>query len=272
MSEIKKKIEAVLYSIGRYISLEEIAKVCGVDIHKAKEALRELQTDYETNEKSSLVVLNDGEIWKLTTREEYGNIVRKVVTETELTKSVLETLAVIAFKYPIKQSDLIRIRTNKAYDHLTELENGGFITRQKYGRTRLIKLTDKFFDYFDLPQDKLKERFKGFHQLANTIEKKETEIEDVKEKQKIEAEETKKQDEIDKKIRDGKIEIDLIEDDGKKDKLDVYNADVPESKEKESTEESEGEEKPEEEKLKSVDDVLGTKEEEHEEKKEESKE
>ena len=124
-------------------------------------------------------------MWKLTTREEYGNLVRKIVSETELTKSQMETLAVIAFKYPIKQSDLIKIRTNKAYDHLMELEKAGFITRQRYGRSKLIKLTDKFFEYFDLPREKLKERFLGFQQLASKIESKENEKERLKEEQKI---------------------------------------------------------------------------------------
>ena len=130
-------------------------------------------------------------MWKLTTKDDHHNVVRKIVSETELTKSQLETLAVIAFKYPIKQSDLIRIRTNKAYDHLSELEKTGFITRQKYGRSKLIRLTDKFFEYFDLPQDRLKERFKGFEELAESIEKKEEQIEDLKERQRKQAEEAK---------------------------------------------------------------------------------
>ena len=83
-------------------------------------------------------------------------MVRKIVTETELTRSVMETLAVIAFKYPILQSDLIKLRTNKAYDHLVELEKSGYISRQKYC-TNLIKLTDKFFKYFDLTEENLRE-------------------------------------------------------------------------------------------------------------------
>ena len=179
MDEFKNKIEAILFSVGKYIPIENIAKLCNEDVQKVKESLRELQVDYENNP-GSLLVLNDGEMWKLTTREEYVQVVRKVVSETELSKTLLETLAVIAFKYPIKQSDLIKIRTNKAYDHLMELERDGFITRKKYGRSRLIKLTDKFFEYFDLPREKLKDRFKGFEQLADTIEGKEKEIEIVK--------------------------------------------------------------------------------------------
>jgi DNA-binding PadR family transcriptional regulator len=124
-----------------------------------------------------------------------------IVTETELSKTIMETLAVIAFKYPIKQSDLIKIRTNKAYDHLKELEGLGYISRQKHGRTNLIKLTDKFFEYFDLPKEKLREVFKDFSSIAKIIEEKESEIKTIREKQKIMAEAEKKE----RETMEGKI-------------------------------------------------------------------
>jgi segregation and condensation protein B len=223
MDEIKKKVEAILFSVGRFISLEEISRLCKSSQEKIKEILTELKVDYETKKDSALVVISDNDMWKLTTREEYGHIVRKIVTETELTKSQLETLAVIAFKYPIKQADLIRIRTNKAYDHLMDLEKAGYITRQKYGRSRLIKLTDRFFDYFDLPHDKLKERFKGFEQLAKAIEQKETEIEKVTEEEKKAKELEKYEAEKEKKLIEADVEIGLIDEDGKKQPLEIID-------------------------------------------------
>ena len=78
---------------------------------------------------------------------------------------------------------------------LKELEEAGYISRQKHGRTKLIKLTDKFFEYFDLPRDKLKDQFKDFGSIAKAIESKEQEVEKVKEEQKKSAEEAKKEDE-----------------------------------------------------------------------------
>jgi segregation and condensation protein B len=222
MDELAKKVEAVLFAIGRFITLEELSKILRKEPEKLKAALTELKVEYE-NRDSSLLVITEAEMWKITTREEYSNIVRKIVSETELTKSQLETLAVIAFKYPIKQADLIRIRTNKAYDHLMDLEKAGFITRQRFGRSKLIRLTEKFFEYFDLPQDKLKERFKGFEQLAKTVEQKDTENKTLKEEQRKMAEEAKKQAEEERKIMDGEIEIDLQGSDGKKIPIEVVN-------------------------------------------------
>jgi len=193
MSNVKRKVEAVLFSSGNKLSIEEIRKLCRAPIEEVKQALQELKKEYEENN-SSIMIIEDGDFWKFSVRDQFIPIVRKIVTQTELSKSVLETLAVIAFKYPILQSDLIKIRTNKAYEHLVELEKSGYITRQKYSRTNLIKLTDKFFQYFDLTPEKLTEEFKSFEGIAKAIKNKEAEVEIAVEQQKKAAEEARKQD------------------------------------------------------------------------------
>jgi len=217
MTELKKKIEALLFSSGRKMDIEEISRLCKSNPEEVKNILTGLKEEYEEN-KSSLMVVDEGNSWKITVREQYLPLVQNIVTQTELSKTLMGTLAVIAFKYPIKQSDLIKIRTNKAYDHLKELEEIGYITRQKYGRTKLIKLTQKFFDYFDLPPEKLKEKFETFEGIAKAIENKENEIKKMKEEQKRKLEEAKKKEEEAKK----EPEIDLIDEKGHKEKLNVY--------------------------------------------------
>jgi len=183
---LKNKLEALLFSSGRRMSIEELSKLVNASIDQVQNALEELKREY--NEKnSSTMLLDESNFWKLTVREQFLPLVRNIVSETELSKTIMETLAVIAFKYPIKQSDLIKIRTNKAYDHLAQLEEMGYITRQKHGRTNLIKLTQKFFEYFDLPEEKLKDNFQDFHSIAKAIEQKEKEIESFREEQKRKA-------------------------------------------------------------------------------------
>jgi segregation and condensation protein B len=225
MSELKNKIEALLFSAARKMDVEEIARLCRTKPEDVIEKLTELKFDYEQKD-SSIMVVDEGKAWKLTVKEKFIPLVQKIVTETELNKSVLETLAVIAWKYPILQSDLIKIRTNKAYEHLKELEDNGYITRQKHGRTNLIKLTQKFFDYFDLPKEKLKEQFKDFEGIAKAIEQKEKEIEKIKqeEKKKEEAKE-----DVKGQITQQQPEIDLIDEQGHKEKLKIY--DIPDKQE-----------------------------------------
>ena len=193
-SSVKSKVEAILFSTGNRISLDEISKLSRSMKNDVLNSLKELQKEYDEKQ-SSLMIVDEGEFWKFAVRDHFIPIVRKIVTETELTKSVLETLAVIAFKYPILQSDLIKLRTNKAYDHLVELEKSGYISRQKHGRTNLIKLTEKFFRYFDLTEEKLREQFRDFDSIAKAIKEKEIEIEQIKEEQRKRAEDLKKEDE-----------------------------------------------------------------------------
>ena len=193
-TSVKSKVEAILFSVGHKLNLDEICKLSRSKKEEALAALKELQAEYEQKQ-SSIMLADEGDFWKFTVRDHLISVVRKIVTETELTKSVMETLAVIAFKYPMLQADIIKLRTNKAYEHLVELEKAGYITRQKHSRTNLIKLTDKFFKYFDLTEDKLKEQFRDFESIARAIKEKEAEVDNIKEGQRKRAEELKQQDE-----------------------------------------------------------------------------
>jgi segregation and condensation protein B len=191
---LKNSLEALLFSSGRKMDIEELSKLSRTKPDEVQCALAELKKEYD-EKNASIMLINEGNSWKLTVREQFLNLVRKIVSETELSKTIMETLAVIAFRYPIKQSELIKIRTNKAYDHLKELEEMGYITRQKHGRTNLIKLTQKFFDYFDLKEEQLKDQFRDFESIANAIEEKEKHIEKIRQDQKERAMQEKQQNE-----------------------------------------------------------------------------
>ena len=230
--DLKKKAEAVLFSAGRALSVEELARLCRSSPEQIIEVMDELQSEYNTHD-SSLMVVKENNAYKLSVREKFLSVVRKIVTQTELSKTVMETLAVIAFKAPMLQSELIKIRTNKAYDHVAELENLGYISRTKHGRTKLVKLARKFFDYFDIPEEQLKEKFKSVVVLEHAIEEKQKLIEEkqeefeaekkkAKEKEEKHKEKMKKEHEkIDKELEE-MPEIDIIDPEGHKHKLEVF--------------------------------------------------
>jgi len=216
MANEKNKIEALLFTVGKRIHVDEISKITGIRSEsKIKNALNELKNEYEAKG-SSMVLHDEGEgIWKLTVKDHYLPMVRKIVNQTELDRPLMETLAVIAWRYPILQADVVKIRHNKAYNHLKELEEMGFISRTKYGRTNKITLTQKFFNYFDLPSKKdAKEVFKNV----------------MSEKEKNKLEETEKEiDEAEKKIEEAEIKKKEQEKEKKKKKLnpDPHKPPVP---------------------------------------------
>jgi segregation and condensation protein B len=173
MVDLKKEVEAILFSAGRAVTLKELQSLLHLnDPGLIKETIRELKDDYESKD-SPLMILAEEEGWKLTVKEKFLQIVQKINPHTELSKTILETLSVIAWKQPVLQSEVIKIRTNKAYDHIAELHRLGFVSKERQGRSFLLKITPKFLDYFDLPDDKaIKEVFKEFKDIAIAVKKK----------------------------------------------------------------------------------------------------
>ena len=131
MANEKNKVEALMFAVAKRISIDEISKITGIrDVDKIKNSLGELKAEYEAKG-SSMVLHDEGDShWKLTVGDNYMPMVQKVITQTELDRPLMETLAVIAWKYPVLQADVIKIRHNKAYEHLKHLEELGFVTRQ----------------------------------------------------------------------------------------------------------------------------------------------
>ena len=87
-------------------------------------------------------------------------LTERILTDADLDKPTQETLAIIAYRQPAIQSDVINYRGNKAYDHVKKLKEEGFVLSERFGRTKLLKLTPKFFDYFDVVEDELKDKLK----------------------------------------------------------------------------------------------------------------
>jgi segregation and condensation protein B len=172
--DLKHSIEALLFASAKRLTVHEIAVLCRKKDEEVEQALKELQGDINKGERPIKLIEDDG--WRLSVRDKFIPVVRKIVTKTELPKTILETLAVVAYKAPVMQSKVVKIRTNKAYDHLSYLEKQGFISREKYGRTKLVKLSQKFYDYFDVDSSKLKGRFKNAEQIEKAIDVKEKEV------------------------------------------------------------------------------------------------
>ena len=161
-----KEVEALLFASGKPIDIEFLQNLIGAKNKEIViEALNKLKEKHNEND-SSLMIIDEGKNWKITVREKYLPLVRKIIADTELSKTVMETLAIVAWKSPVLQSDVITIRTNKAYDHIGELLETGFITKEKHGRSFILKVTNKFFDYFDVEGTKgIKEMFSKIKEI-----------------------------------------------------------------------------------------------------------
>lgn len=158
MDEIEKKVEAVLFAVGKEITVERIASLCSLETAQVEQIMLNLAQEYQ-NRDHSLHLVKKEHGWKLTVRDQFVPLVSSLVSSTELERPLMETLAVIAWRYPILQSDVIKLRGGSAYEHMRALEEQGFVMKEKSGRTFKLKLTKKFFEYFDLPSEEAKQAF-----------------------------------------------------------------------------------------------------------------
>jgi len=161
MSQEKKRskaeIEALLFATNG-LTLDEISERIGIDKKIAEEILEDLELEHEKDERG-IHVIQEGKLWKMSVKPEMTPQIKDLLPP-ELPKGLTKTLAVIAAKKPVRQSTIVKIRGNKAYDHVKKLIKSGFITADKKGNTQILDLTQKFFDYFKVSEKELKQQIK----------------------------------------------------------------------------------------------------------------
>lgn len=159
--EDMKKLEAVFFISGRFLSMQELISLTDLNPIIIQELIEKLQEKYNSRD-SAIEIIKRNELWKMDVNLEYHNIINKLAGgRSEFSKAEQETLGIIAFKQPIKQSVIIKIRGNKAYDHIKKFTERGLVKKKKSGHTHELSLSDNFYEYFtfqdgELPQESLK--------------------------------------------------------------------------------------------------------------------
>ncbi|HLC36193.1 MAG TPA: SMC-Scp complex subunit ScpB [archaeon] len=146
MAEAKKVIEAALFMSPQAISFNELVSLAG-GVLELRDALNELMKEYSERD-SSLEIIESAGGFQMRVKDSYYSKVKNFAASSNLSQSYLRTLALIAYKQPIKQATVIKYRSNKAYDDIKVLEEMGFISREKNERTFILRTTKKFVKYF----------------------------------------------------------------------------------------------------------------------------
>jgi segregation and condensation protein B len=145
-----KKVEAALFISARFLNLQELVMLTDINPLMLKELIEKLIEKYN-KEESAIEIVSKNNMWKMDVRQEYVKMINKLATgSAEFTKAEQETLAVIAYKQPVKQSVIINIRGNKAYEHIKKFRDIGLVQAKRAGHTLELNLSDDFFEYFHL--------------------------------------------------------------------------------------------------------------------------
>ena len=149
------RLEAILYLKGRALSLAELAEIAAVSRDQAELGLITLMADYAHRD-TALEVRQEGQRYSLQLRDGLGDLVQNLLP-VDLSTAALRTLATIALKKRILQSELVDLRGSSAYDHIKELLAQNFIERKRQsdGRSYWISLSEKFHRTFSVKTDDL---------------------------------------------------------------------------------------------------------------------
>lgn len=153
---LKGRAEAVLFALGRAVTLNELNIALETDVKEVKKVLSELIDEYE-NDSRGLVIKCINDTYLLTTKAEYSNSIAKIINTPDkfkFTDAVLEILSVIAYKQPVTRSEIEEIRgvgcgnnLNRLIDYELIEEKGRLDTP---GHPIIFGTTDKFLLTFGI--------------------------------------------------------------------------------------------------------------------------
>ncbi len=148
--ENKKILEAALFMSSGFVSMEKLKETLELKLSsEIIKLLNELKNDYALRNSSIEILIDqNADSFGMRVESKYNEKVKHFASGSDLNKGVQKTLALVSYKQPIMQSQVIKYRNTKAYEHIQELLEKGFISRQKYGRTYILKTTKKFLEYF----------------------------------------------------------------------------------------------------------------------------
>ena len=111
MEDLNNIVEAIMFALGREISVDEISKTLEVEKDNVVKAIEELKEKYTQDSGVKLIEVNG--MVQLVTNNKYYEYVNKFVENTKrqnLSVSVQETLAIIAYNPKITKTEIENIR------------------------------------------------------------------------------------------------------------------------------------------------------------------
>ena len=162
MESEKSRLEAALYLAEEPVDKDEIADILELgSMGYVDMLIQEFKEDLE-EEHRGFELVETPEGYELKVKKDHLEHVSHLAPHQDLNEGQLRTLSLIAYNAPVEQADIVEIRGNRAYQHVKEMVNRGFIDKEKDGRTAILDVTDHFLDYFDIDSvDEFKRQFEN---------------------------------------------------------------------------------------------------------------
>lgn len=155
MENLKEIIKATLFVAGEGIDIDFMAEKLEVKVKEIKKAIEEIKLTYNDNSGVGLIEYKNK--IQLTSNPKYADFIASVlnpIREKALTKSALETLAIIAYKQPITRLEIEDIRKVGCDYAINILEEHKMIEvvgrKDAVGKPLLYGTTEEFLKRFGL--------------------------------------------------------------------------------------------------------------------------
>lgn len=151
-------IEALLFVAGdEGLSLNEISELTNISVNKLENILLEMIEKYDNEVETGITIINTADKYQLVTKNQYADYVKSYAQSPfsqKLSRALLETLAIVAYKQPITRVEVEEIRGVQVANNLQKLRSRQLIKEMgrldRPGRPLLYGTTDFFLDYFGI--------------------------------------------------------------------------------------------------------------------------
>lgn len=153
---VKNALEALLFACGEPVTAAQLAQVLELDTETVQRLLLDMREEYAGPQRG-IVLLQLEDRWQLSTKNEFGDAVKKMLDtrrNTPLSPAALEVLAIIAYNQPVSRSFIDQIRGVDSGSPVQTLIARGLIEEagrlELPGRPISFVTTDTFLRCFGL--------------------------------------------------------------------------------------------------------------------------
>ena len=156
LTENENMLEAMLFASPESVPLTSLAQALDCDIHTTKDLLTRMAKTYQENQ-SGIQLQEVEDSYRLCTNPVYYTAIERLLKlkpRRALTQTLLETLAIVAYKQPVTKAIIEDIRGANADHAVYRLMEYGLITEKGRldapGRPILFGTSDDFLLYYGL--------------------------------------------------------------------------------------------------------------------------
>lgn len=155
-AQARGALEAILFVAGEAVELEDLARALGMTVLECDRFIEQTAARYREEGRGVEIVRIEDKVQFATARA-YAEAVQtalKPLAERTLSRAVLETLSIVAYKQPVTRSEIEGIRGVSADYSLRTLLQRRLIEpvgrKETIGRPMMYGTTDEFMRHFGL--------------------------------------------------------------------------------------------------------------------------